>query len=166
MGLGAVLATGIEPPAFRAALQSRDPLLNGPTMIVIQLRHDVSAATGLADLQRVAAMSTIVMRADPASGNPSFVVIGAQRPAEITIYQSSGATPGVLAASLSFGAIAALALALTSLVRRRRRDLAMFKTLGFTRRQLAATISSQATVTALVGLVFGVPIGIALGRWL
>jgi ABC-type antimicrobial peptide transport system permease subunit len=42
----------------------------------------------------------------------------------------------------------ALALTLTS-VRRRRRDLALLKTLGFTRRQLVATVSSQATVPAL-----------------
>jgi predicted lysophospholipase L1 biosynthesis ABC-type transport system permease subunit len=51
-------------------------------------------------------------------------------------------------------------------VRRRRRDLALLKTLGFTRRQLAGAVSWQATVVAIVGLVVGVPLGIAAGRWL
>jgi ABC-type lipoprotein release transport system permease subunit len=51
-------------------------------------------------------------------------------------------------------------------VRRRRRDLAVLKTLGFTQRQLAATVAWQASVAAVIGIVAGVPLGIALGRWL
>jgi ABC-type lipoprotein release transport system permease subunit len=51
-------------------------------------------------------------------------------------------------------------------VRRRRRDLALLKTLGFTNTQLAATIAWQSTVAVGTGTVAGVPLGIALGRWL
>jgi hypothetical protein len=51
-------------------------------------------------------------------------------------------------------------------VRRRRQDLAVLKTIGFTRRQLAATVAWQATVAAIVGSAVGIPLGIALGRWL
>ena len=51
-------------------------------------------------------------------------------------------------------------------VRRRRRDLALLKTLGFTRNQLAETVAWQASVAAVIGVVIGVPVGIALGRWL
>jgi putative ABC transport system permease protein len=36
----------------------------------------------------------------------------------------------------------------------------------FTRRQLAATVAWQATVAAIVGSAVGIPLGIALGRWL
>jgi ABC-type lipoprotein release transport system permease subunit len=60
----------------------------------------------------------------------------------------------------------ALALTLVASVHRRRRDLALLKTLGFTKRQLAATVAWQATTAVLIGLIVGVPIGIALGRWL
>jgi ABC-type antimicrobial peptide transport system permease subunit len=60
--------------------------------------------------------------------------------------------------------LASLALALTAAVRRRRRDLALLKALGFTRRQVSATIAWQATTTIAVGLVVGVPLGIVLGR--
>ncbi len=38
--------------------------------------------------------------------------------------------------------------------------------LGFTGRQLAATVAWPATVTALVGIAVGVPLGMATGRWL
>ena len=47
-----------------------------------------------------------------------------------------------------------------------RRDFATLKTLGFTRGQLAAAVAWQSTVVAAVGLVSGVPLGIAAGRWL
>ena len=51
-------------------------------------------------------------------------------------------------------------------VRRRRREFALLKTLGFTQRQLAATVAWQSSVPAIVGVIFGVPLGIACGRWL
>jgi ABC-type lipoprotein release transport system permease subunit len=40
------------------------------------------------------------------------------------------------------------------------------KTFGFTRRQLAAAVAWQASAAAVVGIFVGVPVGIALGRWL
>ena len=79
---------------------------------------------------------------------------------------SSGATPALLAAALAAGAIFALGLTLAASVRRRRRDLALLKTLGFTQRQLAAAVAWQASYTAVIGIVIGVPAGIILGRWL
>ena len=65
-------------------------------------------------------------------------VVSVQRPAEIVNYRSMGSTPALLGAALAVGAVSALALTLIASVRRRRRDLALLKTLGFTRRQLAA----------------------------
>jgi ABC-type lipoprotein release transport system permease subunit len=40
------------------------------------------------------------------------------------------------------------------------------KTFGFTRRQLASAVAWQSSVCALIGVIFGVPLGIFLGRWL
>jgi len=48
-------------------------------------------------------------------------------------------------------------------VRRRRRELAVLKTLGFTRRQVRATVAWQATTLAAVGLVVGIPAGLIVG---
>ena len=89
-----------------------------------------------------------------------------QRPAEITDYRTMGSTPALLAAALALAAVTALGLTLAASVRRRRRDLATLKALGFTRRQLLSTVCWQSSVTVGVGVVVGVPLGIALGRWL
>ena len=93
-------------------------------------------------------------------------LLAAQRPAEIVNYRSMGAMPEVLAGGLAAGAVAALGFTLNASIRRRRRDFALLKTIGFTRPQLAAAVGWQATVTAGAGLVIGVPLGIAAGRWL
>ena len=99
-------------------------------------------------------------------GGGGVSVIGVQRPAEILNYRSLGDTPGFLGAGLAAGAIAALALTLIASVRRRRRDLAVLKTLGFTERQLAATVAWHSSTAVAIGVVAGVPLGIALGRTL
>jgi putative ABC transport system permease protein len=54
---------------------------------------------------------------------------------------------------------------LASSTRRRRRDLAILKTLGFTRRQVRHAIAWQATTIAAIALLIGLPAGIAAGRW-
>jgi len=74
-------------------------------------------------------------------------------------------SPG-FAVGLAAGAVAALGLTLAASIRRRRRDLALLKTLDFTRRQLLAAVGWQASVAATVGVVVGVPLGIVSGRWL
>jgi ABC-type lipoprotein release transport system permease subunit len=59
-----------------------------------------------------------------------------------------------------------LGLTLVASVRRRRRDLALLKTLGFTRAQLAAAIAWQSTAAVGIGTVVGIPLGIVVGRLL
>jgi len=165
MGTGAIIPDSVEPAAFKKALTEPDPNLNGPAIVVVRLRPGVSPAAGLASVQRVARKTTKLMAKDPDDGG-TFHVLSVQRPAEIVNYRSTGATPAVLAAGLAAGAVVGLGLTLAASVRRRRRDLALLKTLGFTQRQLAATVSWQASVAAVIGIVVGLPVGIALGRWL
>jgi hypothetical protein len=166
LGNGALIPMGIEPPAFKRALTQPDPNLNGPEIYVVRLRSDVSASAGLALVRRIASDATRIMSADPQGQGDSYDVLPVQQPAEIINYETTGATPAVLASGLAVGAVVALGLTLTASVRRRRRDLAALKTLGFTQRQLAATVAWQASVAAVVGIILGVPLGIALGRWL
>jgi ABC-type lipoprotein release transport system permease subunit len=73
--------------------------------------------------------------------------------------------PYLLAGLIALLATATLANTLISAVRRRRRDLAILKTVGFKRRQVAAVVTWQASTFALVALVIGVPLGLAGGRW-
>jgi putative ABC transport system permease protein len=93
-------------------------------------------------------------------------IIGVQRPAEVADAGTLRATPSYLAFALAAAAVAALGLTLIASVRRRRRDLALLKALGFTQRQLAAAVAWQATVAAVIGLIIGVPAGALIGRWL
>jgi hypothetical protein len=91
-----------------------------------------------------------------------------QRPGDLDNYARVRGTPLVLAALLGFMAVAALANTLVSSIRRRRRDLAILKTLGFLGRQVSATTAWQATTLAAGALLVGLPIGVAAGRatWL
>ena len=167
MGTGALVPSAVEPPAWQRAQASPDPILNGPQYVFVRLAKRVSAAAGLTDLQQIAAAANRAINADPrATGNDSVSVLGVQRPAQIVNYRSIGATPVVLAAGLAAGAVLALGLTLTASVRRRRRDLALLKTLGLTRRQLSAAIACQSTVAAVIGVVVGTPLGIVVGRQL
>jgi ABC-type antimicrobial peptide transport system permease subunit len=71
----------------------------------------------------------------------------------------------LLAGVLGLAAAAAVAHLLVTSVRRRRRDLAILKTLGFVRRQVSATVAWQATTVVVIALAVGLPLGIAAGRW-
>ncbi len=168
MGTGAVIAVSGLPKAFQEATQSSNPALDGPNMVFVQLRPGASAAAGRAGLQRVADAADRELAAAPdGAGSGDYVtVLGVQRPAEIVNYGTIGVTPALMAAALAAAAIVALGLTLTASVRRRRRELALLKSLGFTHGQLAAAVAWQASVSSAIGIVIGVPVGIAAGRTL
>jgi len=73
--------------------------------------------------------------------------------------------PLVVSGLLAAIAAAVLAHALVMATRRRRRHLAVLKTLGFDRGQVLATIAWQATTLAALSLALGLPLGVSLGRW-
>jgi putative ABC transport system permease protein len=73
--------------------------------------------------------------------------------------------PGVLAVLVLVLGVATVGNSLITSVRRRRRDFAILKTIGFTPRQVARVVAWQATTFSVVALVLGIPLGIAGGRW-
>jgi len=85
-------------------------------------------------------------------------------PAEIDRVHRIDGLPIALAAFVAGVALVAVGFALVTAVRRRRRDLAVLKTLGFDRRQVRMTVGWQATTVAVIGLLVGIPLGLALGR--
>jgi ABC-type lipoprotein release transport system permease subunit len=87
------------------------------------------------------------------------------KPSDLVDLGRVGGLPSVIAALLAVMAIATLAHALFSAARRRRRELAVLKVLGFRRRQVSAAIAWQATVVAIIAIVVGIPLGIGAGRW-
>ena len=162
MGSGAILSTSfLGPPQTNT-----DPTTSGPPLVFVRLRPGISATAGMADLQKIADAGNRAFAADPETAGGQVEVLAVLHPAEIVNYASTGSTPVVLAAGLAVGAVAALGITLQSSVRRRRHDLALLKTLGFTKGQLGAAIACQAAVAGVVGAAAGLPLGIAAGRWL
>jgi hypothetical protein len=133
----------------------------GPNAIFVRLRRSANPAAARRSLQHIA--DTLPF---PPSTGAAASLLSVQRPAEIVNYRSMGTTPALLGAALAVGAVSALGLTLIASVRRRRRDLALLKTLGFTRRQLMAVVAWQSTFAVAIGTVVGVPLGIAVGRQL
>lgn len=87
------------------------------------------------------------------------------KPTDILNFGRVESTPYILGAILAALAIATFAHLLMSATRRRRRELAVLKTLGFVRGQLRATVAWQAMTLVVVALVVGIPVGIGVGRW-
>jgi FtsX-like permease family len=86
-------------------------------------------------------------------------------PDEVENLHRVSGLPLLLAALLAVLGAATLGHLLVTSVRRRRRDLAVLKTLGFLRRQVSATVAWQATTLAALALLVGLPLGVAAGRW-
>ncbi len=87
------------------------------------------------------------------------------KPQDLTDLSRVGGAPSAVVALMGALALAALGHALVVTVRRRRRDLAVLKTVGFERSQVASAVAWQALTFAAAGIALGVPIGIAAGRW-
>jgi MacB-like periplasmic core domain/FtsX-like permease family len=154
MGTGALLSYKLIPASSRNELGNRP---TGPNAIFVRFRPGVNRPGALRALNRIANKLSLPT-------NYGVEVRSVQRPAEIVNYRSMTTTPIYLGATLAVAAISALALTLMTSVRRRQRDLALLKTLGFTRRQLAAAVAWQSTIAVSIGTIVGVPVGIVVGR--
>jgi putative ABC transport system permease protein len=120
---------------------------SGDFVLQVRIAHGADRARTLAKLER--------LLGPPDPGPPSVVAD----------FGGIAELPTVISALLVAIAAGALAQTLVLEVRRRRRDLAILKTLGFDRRQLRAAVAWQATTFAAIGLLIGLPLGDALGRW-
>lgn len=93
------------------------------------------------------------------------VVLRRLPPEDLVNLHSVQNLPLVLAGLVGLLGLATVGHTLVTSVRRRRRDIALLKTVGFDRRQIAATVVWQATSFVVVALVIGLPLGVAAGRW-
>ncbi|MGO9222089.1 MAG: FtsX-like permease family protein [Streptosporangiaceae bacterium] len=98
------------------------------------------------------------------SGGKSFTFTPPTPLSEIQEIKDLELLPLALSAFLALLAVSAVGHTLSTAVRRRRHDLAVLRALGMTPRQARLVITTQASLLAVVGLLFGVPLGIALGR--
>lgn len=84
-------------------------------------------------------------------------------PTEIDRLRKINWFPTATAALLALLALVAIAHAVATSTRRRRRDLAVLKTIGFERPQVRHTVEWQATALAIGGLIVGIPLGVLVG---
>ena len=95
----------------------------------------------------------------------AFAVISTQQVGAVRGVQRIFAAPWFLAGVLAVLAIGTLTHTLLLTTRRRRKELAILKTLGFVPRQVRATVAWIALTIVAPALVLGLPLGIVAGRW-
>jgi ABC-type antimicrobial peptide transport system permease subunit len=88
----------------------------------------------------------------------------ARRPSDVVDFGRVKGMPLILSGVLALIGAAALTHAIASAIRRRRRDLAILKTIGFVRAQVRRAVAWQSSTLIVVAVAVGIPLGIAGGR--
>jgi ABC-type lipoprotein release transport system permease subunit len=139
-------ATADDPAGFNFVLVRMAP--GSGAADVARFRHNLEQAAGVCPSDQVCGVET------------------ALRPVDILNYTRIQTTPLALAGLLAALAVATIAHLLVTSIRRRRRDLAVLKTMGFVRGQVSAAVAWQATTLVVLALLVGLPLGVAAGRWI
>jgi len=160
-GQGSFTPTGL---GDGAAIQdpAREPSQDDPAgynFVLVRMAPGTSAAD-MASFKRNVQQATGLCPQDQVCG-----VETAKRPVDIVNYTRIQTTPLALAGLLALLAVATVAHLLVTSIRRRRRDLAVLKTMGFVRPQVSSAVAWQATTLVTVALLVGLPLGAAAGRW-
>jgi hypothetical protein len=137
--------------------------------VLLALRPGADAEAAAARIEE--AVTPVLVAAAVAAGVDPGDVDGAglmspETPSNLAEIQKIRMLPGILAGFLAVLALGAVGHALAIAVRRRRHDVAVLRAVGMTRTQSRGVVVTQASVLALVGLIVGVPLGLALGRTL
>ena len=148
LGKGAALTVG----GLRRLLP---PGVPAPPLDTLLLRFRPSAVAGRAGLDRLAAREARL---------GSCVTIGPATPTDVVNFGRVQNLPLLLGTALSLLALLTITHLLLTSVRRRRRDFAVLRSLGFTRRQVRGAVSWQASALTGAALCLGIPAGILGGR--
>ena len=163
LGIGAVLSgTVLSKSEQSPGNQATASCAGGGTCYNFFLLRYRTSADSVAGAARI---SAALHKTGCPVGSCDVPAVADQRPGDIKNYASIRDTPLALAVVLAVLAIGTLAHVLLTGVRRRRRDLALLKTLGFTRRQVLAAVTWEASAFAAVALLVGLPVGVVAGRW-
>jgi ABC-type lipoprotein release transport system permease subunit len=148
LGKGATLTVG----GLRTLLP---PSVPPPPLDTLLVRFRPPAAGGQAGLNDFA---TRMGRLGP------FVTQGPAAPTDVVNFGRVQQLPLLLGIALSLLALLTIAHLLLTSVRRRRRDFAVLRSLGFTRWQVRGAVGWQASALTVGALCLGIPAGIVCGR--
>jgi hypothetical protein len=95
----------------------------------------------------------------------SVVVVGAARPADVASFDRLGAGPAVILGAFAVAALAAVLHGIVTSARRRGRDLAVLRVLGFESGQIRTVVIVQTATVVAAAVLVGVPAGLIAGRW-
>lgn len=127
----------------------------GTTDLVIDWSPEADREAGLRSLREIAQRHQDLVDGDP---------LTRMQPLQIHNLARVDALPKILGAFLALVAAVAVVHALVTSVRRRRRDLAVLRAVGFVRRQVSIAVACQSATMVLVGILVGAPLGVAVGR--
>jgi predicted lysophospholipase L1 biosynthesis ABC-type transport system permease subunit len=162
LGRGAMLT---EDDLFRAAaVKLHDLRLGSPAAATLPSALAIDVAPGTSAAKR-AAMVAKLIAARPDSTTGGTYTLDRPLAAEISNASGMSGQPLALALGLAVAAVLSLALTVLAAVRRQRRELALLKTLGMSRRQIRSIVAWQTTVTLAIAVAAGIPLGVAAGRW-
>ena len=94
-----------------------------------------------------------------------YAVLAPPKPTDIVNFGRVSSLPVIVGVLLGLLAAATLAHTLITSIQRRRRDLAVLKTLGFLPAQVRRAVAWQATSFCAAALVIAIPAGAIVGRW-
>jgi putative ABC transport system permease protein len=175
----AVSLAGFPPRRFRIVGTAVFPTLGdtlglgrGATLLVPGLRRLLPLSVPAPPLD------TLLVRFGPGAGGVAglnafsaraarlgaFTVQGPTTPTDVVNFGQVQQLPLLLGSALSLLALVTIVHLLLTSVRRRRRDFAVLRSIGFTRRQVRYAISWQASTLTAVALGLGIPLGIVCGR--
>ena len=175
----AVSLDGFRPGRYRIAGTAVFPTMSdslslgkGATLSVAGLRRLLPPSLAAPPLD------TLLVRFRPGAGGPAalnavaaqaarlgpFAVQGPATPTDVVNFGRVQDLPLLLGAALSLLALVTIAHLLLTSVRRRRRDFAVLRSIGLTRRQVRAAVGWQAGTLTAVALGLGIPAGILCGR--
>jgi hypothetical protein len=148
LGKGAALSVG----GLRTLLP---PGVPPPPLDTLLVRFRPSAASSQAQLNSFAARE---------ARRGTFITQGPPTPTDLVNFGRVQNLPLLLGTALSLLALLTITHLLLTSVRRRRRDFAVLRSLGFTRGQVRSAVSWQAGALTGAALGLGIPAGILCGR--
>lgn len=125
---------------------------------------DALARSAAVEVEDGADVDAVLAGLSDAVGDRAETVDAAAVPAELDNLRNITTLPVVLAVFLAAVAVAALTHVLSTTARRRDQEFAVLRALGVTHRFSRWVLGTQGTVVAVVGLLVGLPLGIAAGR--
>ena len=140
---------------------------SGPAADVSQPVFPSVAAIDLQPGTTPAQRATLVHRivaANPDGTDGGTYELPPQLASSVLNAQQLGDQPLALAVGLATAAGLSLAMTVLVDVRRRRHEFAVLKVLGMTRRQVWTAVAWQTTLTLLIAVLIGAPLGVAAGR--